>query len=113
MSFGSGLRLGRIVVGSALCCALAGAALAQTPVAASTRTLGPDEQLGNGSFDNPGQNFGSEPAQGDRPIGRVFGVPVVVNAPVASPYAQSAYRNYAGQPERSGDDLTAGFMSTP
>jgi hypothetical protein len=45
----------------------------------------------------------------NRPVGHLFGLPVVVNAPVAQPYAPSAYRNFGGQPEQSGDDLTAGF----
>ena len=48
--------------------------------------------------------------QGQKPVGHVFGLPVVVNAPVAKPYGQSAYHNAYGQPESSGDAVTHDFM---
>jgi hypothetical protein len=32
------------------------------------------------------------------PLFRIFGVPFGINAPVAPPYSNSAYRDFAGQP---------------
>jgi hypothetical protein len=43
------------------------------------------------------------PAPGPRPIFRLFGLPVVVGAPVPAPYAPSAYRDLGGQPESGRD----------
>ena len=65
-----------------------------------------------------GQSYGllrsphpiSPPLSGARPLFHLFGVPVVVNAPVAQPYANSAYNNVGGQPESSGDAVTQGFI---
>ena len=39
------------------------------------------------------------------PIAAPFGVPVHINAPVAPPYCDCAYRNLGGQPMRSAEAL--------
>ena len=40
-----------------------------------------------------------------RPLFRLFGVPVAINSPVAPPYTQSAYSNFAGQPATGQETL--------
>ena len=49
---------------------------------------------------------------GQRPIFRLFGLPVVIGAPVAPPYAPSAYRDLGGQPESGRDAIMAQSMPT-
>ncbi len=45
------------------------------------------------------------PGTGNTPAFTLFGLPAYVRAPVAAPYANSAYENFAGQPQRSSDSL--------
>ena len=85
------------------CCAPEFAALAQE-VAGSTTSNG--QSYGLHRSPHPV----SPPLSGGRPLFHLFGVPVVVNAPVAQPYANSAYNNVGGQPESSGDAVTQGFI---
>ncbi len=44
---------------------------------------------------------------GPRPIFRLFGWPVMLEAPVPPPYAPSAYRDRGGQPESGRDAVMA------
>ena len=44
---------------------------------------------------NPSQSMNTVLPQ---PQFRVFGIPLGISAPVGPPYANSAYRNFAGQP---------------
>ncbi len=45
------------------------------------------------------------PGTGRTPVFSLFGLPVYLRAPVAAPYASSAYENFAGQPQHSSDSL--------
>ena len=45
----------------------------------------------------------SAPQPGPKPLFSLFGLPVVVNAPVAPPYCNCAMQNFGGQPARSRD----------
>ena len=40
-----------------------------------------------------------------RPLLSIFGLPVVLNTPVQSPYCNCGFENFAGQPMRGGDEL--------
>ncbi len=41
------------------------------------------------------------------PAFTLFGLPTYITTPVAAPYANSAYQNFAGQPQRSSESLLA------
>ncbi|HKM64986.1 MAG TPA: hypothetical protein VJY39_21110 [Acidisphaera sp.] len=43
--------------------------------------------------------------QAPAPSFNILGSPVTINAPVAPSYSNSAYSNFGGQPQRSGDQL--------
>jgi len=45
--------------------------------------------------------------QGDAPLFTLFGFQARIAAPVAAPYAGSAYVTFGGQPERGGDSVLA------
>ena len=49
----------------------------------------------------------STTAPGTEPLVSVFGVPVIVSAPVARPYCACAYSNFGGQPMRTAAAVAA------
>jgi hypothetical protein len=44
-------------------------------------------------------------APGGGPTFNLFGIPTYITTPVAPPYANSAYRNFGGQPQRSSESI--------
>jgi hypothetical protein len=90
----------RIVIYAAAIAAVT--AWAQIGTARAQQT---DSDRRAGSAD-PGQSMTTVVPQ---PRADVLGVPLGINAPVAHPYADSAYRNFAGQPATGNSNLAAGF----
>ncbi len=43
-----------------------------------------------------------------QPLFELFGLPVYLAAPVAAPYANSAFQTYGGQPRRSSESVLQG-----
>lgn len=76
------------------------AANAQTAPASST-PLSNRSQVFQAPPHAPTPPFGT----GRTPVFTLFGLPVYLRAPVAAPYASSAYENFAGQPQHSSDSL--------
>jgi hypothetical protein len=83
----------------------ASVASAQTAPASST-------PLSNRSqvFQAPPHVQTPAPGTGRTPAFTLFGLPAYIRAPVAAPYANSAYENFAGQPQRSSDSLFVDSM---
>ena len=48
---------------------------------------------------------GSGAGPGGAPTFNLFGMPTYVTTPVAPPYANSAYQNFGGQPQRGSDTI--------